>query len=187
MRGAARHLTCRRYAAVLFMRLPQPICLFGPENARTALVVGTEIYSRILDWSDRSTCVLFGDGAGAVVLTQSDSPESFPAICMLMAATAVYFLHPAVYAGARFKATPFVMMEGNTVFKFAIKVLEEVVQEALAENNLQVIRYRLADSASGQYPHYHFHRKKIGYTDGKGGRHSGQAGQYFGCLDSAGA
>ena len=43
-------------------------------RCRTALVVGTEIYSRILDWTDRSTCVLFGDGAGAVILTQSDQP-----------------------------------------------------------------------------------------------------------------
>ncbi|HEY6043375.1 MAG TPA: beta-ketoacyl-ACP synthase 3, partial [Nitrosospira sp.] len=43
-------------------------------KCRTALVVGTEIYSRILDWTDRSTCVLFGDGAGAVILTRSDQP-----------------------------------------------------------------------------------------------------------------
>ena len=73
-RGIARRSTCRRYAAVSFTLWLRPICIFAPVNARTALVVGTEIYSRILDWTDRSTCVLFGDGAGAVVLTRSAEP-----------------------------------------------------------------------------------------------------------------
>jgi 3-oxoacyl-[acyl-carrier-protein] synthase-3 len=49
---------------------------------RNALVVGAEIYSRILDWNDRGTCVLFGDGAGAVVLVPSTTPGSFPRMCM---------------------------------------------------------------------------------------------------------
>lgn len=107
-------------------------------KSRTALVVGTEIYSRILDWSDRSTCVLFGDGAGAVVLTQSDSPGIISSHLHADGSHSSILSAPGSICGGKIQGTPFVMMEGNTVFKFAIKVLEEVVQEALAENNLQV-------------------------------------------------
>jgi len=107
-------------------------------KSRTALVVGTEIYSRILDWSDRSTCVLFGDGAGAVVLTQSDSPGIISSHLHADGSHSSILSAPGSICGGKIRGTPFVMMEGNTVFKFAIKVLEEVVQEALAENNLQV-------------------------------------------------
>jgi 3-oxoacyl-[acyl-carrier-protein] synthase-3 len=107
-------------------------------KSRKALVVGTEIYSRILDWSDRSTCVLFGDGAGAVVLTQSDSPGIISSHLHADGSHSSILSAPGSICGGKIQGTPFVMMEGNTVFKFAIKVLEEVVQEALAENNLQV-------------------------------------------------
>jgi 3-oxoacyl-[acyl-carrier-protein] synthase III len=107
-------------------------------KSRTALVVGTEIYSRILDWTDRSTCVLFGDGAGAVVLTQSDSPGIISSHLHADGSHSSILSAPASICGGKIQGTPFVMMEGNTVFKFAIKVLEEVVQEALAENNLHV-------------------------------------------------
>jgi 3-oxoacyl-[acyl-carrier-protein] synthase-3 len=106
-------------------------------KCRNALVVGTEIYSRILDWSDRSTCVLFGDGAGAVVLTQSDQPGILSSHLHADGSHRETLAVPANICGGKLRGTPFVMMEGNTVFKFAIKVLEEVVEEALAENDLQ--------------------------------------------------
>ncbi|MEK7769174.1 MAG: beta-ketoacyl-ACP synthase III [Pseudomonadota bacterium] len=106
-------------------------------RCRNALVVGTEVYSRILDWSDRSTCVLFGDGAGAVVLSQSDRPgilsSHLHADCRHSKILAV----PGSICDGKVQGKPFLIMEGNTVFKFAVKVLEEVVHEALAENNLQ--------------------------------------------------
>ena len=70
---AARRLTCRRCAPVLSTRWPPPTPI-SAADARTALVVGAEIFSRILDWNDRTTCVLFGDGAGAAVLTASEEP-----------------------------------------------------------------------------------------------------------------
>ena len=107
-------------------------------KCRTALVVGTEIYSRILDWTDRSTCVLFGDGAGAVILTRSDQPGILSSHLHADGSHSKILAVPGSIRGGKVQGTPFVTMEGNTVFKFAIKVLEEVVYEALAENNLQV-------------------------------------------------
>jgi 3-oxoacyl-[acyl-carrier-protein] synthase-3 len=107
-------------------------------KCRSALVVGTEIYSRILDWSDRSTCVLFGDGAGAVVLTQSDTPGIISSHLHADGSHSSILSAPGSIRGGKIQGRPFVVMEGNAVFKFAIKVLEEVVQEALAENNLQI-------------------------------------------------
>jgi 3-oxoacyl-[acyl-carrier-protein] synthase III len=106
-------------------------------RCRNALVVGTEIYSRILDWSDRSTCVLFGDGAGAVVLTQSDQAGVLSSHLHADGSHRETLAVPAHVSGGKLRGTPFVMMEGNAVFKFAIQVLEEAVEEALAENNLQ--------------------------------------------------
>lgn len=106
-------------------------------KSRKALVVGTEIYSRILDWNDRSTCVLFGDGAGAVVLSQSDQPGILSSHLHADGSHNSILSAPGHLAGGKVEGTPFVMMEGNAVFKFAVKVLEEVVYEALAENHLQ--------------------------------------------------
>ena len=107
-------------------------------KCRAALVVGAEIYSRILDWTDRSTCVLFGDGAGAVVLTQSDQPGIISSHLHAEGSYSKILAVPGNVCGGKVRGKPFVMMEGNVVFKFAIKVLEEVVHEALAENNFQV-------------------------------------------------
>ncbi len=105
---------------------------------RTALVVGAEVYSRILDWSDRSTCVLFGDGAGAVVLTRSDRPGIISSHLHADGSYKDILAAPGSFSRGKIQGSPFVMMEGNAVFKFAIKVLEDVVREALAENNLEV-------------------------------------------------
>jgi len=104
---------------------------------RNALVVGTEIYSKILDWNDRSTCVLFGDGAGAVVLSQSDQPGILSTHLHANGSYSNILSAPGCISGGKVQGTPYINMEGNTVFKFAVKVLEEVVQEAIAKNNLQ--------------------------------------------------
>lgn len=106
-------------------------------RCRNALVVGTEVYSRILDWSDRSTCVLFGDGAGAVVLSQSDRPGILSSHLHADGKHSKILAVPGRICDGKVQGKPFLIMEGNTVFKFAVKVLEEVVHEALAENNLQ--------------------------------------------------
>jgi len=106
-------------------------------KCRNALVVGTEIYSKILDWNDRSTCVLFGDGAGAVVLSQSDQPGILSTHLHANGSYSNILSAPGCISGGKVQGTPYINMEGNTVFKFAVKVLEEVVQEAIAKNNLQ--------------------------------------------------
>ena len=94
-------------------------------QAKTALVVGAEIFSRLLDWNDRTTCVLFGDGAGAVVLRASDAPG-------IVAAK----LHADGVHRNMLKSDPLVSMDGKAVFKFAVKVLSEVVEEVLEDQKM---------------------------------------------------
>ncbi len=108
-------------------------------SARCALVVGTETLSRIIDWTDRGTCVLFGDGAGAVLLEASDTPG---------------ILSSHLHADGRYKdlltvpagvsqgydqvqrGEAYMHMEGNEVFKIAVNTLERIVDETLAANKL---------------------------------------------------
>lgn len=106
-------------------------------KCRNALVVGSEIYSKILDWNDRNTCVLFGDGAGAVVLSQSDQPGILSSHLHASGSHSNILSAPGCISGGRVQGNPYINMEGNAVFKFAVKVLEEVVQEAVEKNNLQ--------------------------------------------------
>ncbi|MBA3755663.1 MAG: ketoacyl-ACP synthase III [Nitrosomonas sp.] len=106
-------------------------------KCRNALVVGSEIYSKILDWNDRNTCVLFGDGAGAVVLSQSDQPGILSTHLHASGSHSNILSAPGCISRGKVQGTPYINMEGNAVFKFAVKVLEEVVQEAVAKNNLQ--------------------------------------------------
>ena len=104
---------------------------------RNALVVGSEIYSKIIDWEDRSTCVLFGDGAGAVLLTQSSQPGILSSHLHADGNFSNKLSVSGNICGGKVAGNPYVEMEGSAVFKFAVKVLEDVVLEAIAENNLQ--------------------------------------------------
>ncbi len=106
-------------------------------KCRNALVVGTEIYSKIIDWNDRSTCVLFGDGAGAVILSQSNAPGILSTHLHASGSYSNVLSAPGSISGGKVQGDPYISMEGSTVFKFAVKVLEEVVQEAVSQNNLQ--------------------------------------------------
>ena len=101
-----------------------------------ALVVGAEVYSRILDWNDRSTCVLFGDGAGAVVLRQDRTPGIMSSHLHAAGRYADILSVPGSVAGGAVKGRPLLRMDGNTVFKFAVRVLGEVAGEALEANHL---------------------------------------------------
>jgi 3-oxoacyl-[acyl-carrier-protein] synthase-3 len=94
-------------------------------QAKTALVVGAEVLSRMLDWNDRTTCVLFGDGAGAVVLKASDEPG-------IIASK----LHSDGSYHQLLKADPKISMEGQAVFKFAVNSLSGVVEELLEQENM---------------------------------------------------
>jgi 3-oxoacyl-[acyl-carrier-protein] synthase-3 len=99
---------------------------------KKALVVGAEVFSRILDWNDRGTCVLFGDGAGAVVLAADAKPGIHA--CRLHAdGSHVDLLSvPGNVCGGKIAGSPFLQMNGQGVFKFAVRVLDESARETVA-------------------------------------------------------
>lgn len=106
-------------------------------QAKTVLVVGAEVLSRILDWEDRSTCVLFGDGAGAVILRSSETPGIVSSKLHADGSHRGMLKADGNIRNGEVQGDPFIKMDGQAVFKFAVKVLSEVVEEVLAENNLQ--------------------------------------------------
>jgi 3-oxoacyl-[acyl-carrier-protein] synthase-3 len=106
--------------------------------ARNALVVGAEIYSRILDWGDRATCVLFGDGAGAVVLVPSQTPGILATQLHADGSHADILCVPGHVRQGRVNGRPFVHMDGGAVFKFAVKVLAEACQQAASNAGLGI-------------------------------------------------
>jgi 3-oxoacyl-[acyl-carrier-protein] synthase-3 len=104
---------------------------------RNALVVGAEIYSRILDWSDRSTCVLFGDGAGAVVLKRDNAPGILSSHLHADGSYANLLSVPGTVCGGKVSGRPLLQMDGGGVFKFAVKALDDLVEETLTANGMQ--------------------------------------------------
>jgi len=109
-------------------------------TSRCALVVGSETISRIIDWTDRTTCVLFGDGAGAVILTADDKPGI---ISTHLHADGQYKNLLEVPAGVSqgydkvVSGNAFVKMEGSEVFKVAVNTLGRIVDETLAANHMK--------------------------------------------------
>jgi len=100
--------------------------------AKKALVVGAEVFSRILDWNDRGTCVLFGDGAGAVVLVAGDKPGIHASILHADGNQAGMLSVPGNINRGSITGSPFLQMDGQGVFKFAVRVLEESARETVA-------------------------------------------------------
>lgn len=101
------------------------------------LVVGSEVYSRILDWQDRNTCVLFGDGAGAVVIQASDSlPGSLSFVLGNdgSGANVLYTPGPCGLNDGRY----FLTMKGQEVYKFAVNIIEEATKQAVAAAHLEL-------------------------------------------------
>ena len=99
---------------------------------KCALVVGAEVFSRILDWKDRGTCVLFGDGAGAVVLEASGEPGLLATALHADGSQHGILSVPGQLCGGVATGDPFLRMDGQAVFKFAVKVLADVANEVLA-------------------------------------------------------
>ena len=99
---------------------------------KKALVIGTEVFSRILDWSDRGTCVLFGDGAGAVVLEASDTPGILATALHADGSQSGILNVPGQVCGGQVTGDPFLRMDGQAVFKFAVRVLADVAEEVCA-------------------------------------------------------
>ncbi len=107
-------------------------------QAKNALIVGAEVYSRILDWTDRTTCVLFGDGAGAVVLSASPEPGVLATKLHADGAYADKLSVPGWVCGGKTIGSPLVQMDGGSVFKFAVRVFDEVAREVLEAANMSV-------------------------------------------------
>jgi 3-oxoacyl-[acyl-carrier-protein] synthase-3 len=99
---------------------------------KKALVVGAEVFSRILDWNDRGTCVLFGDGAGAVVLAADSKPGVHASVLHADGSQVDLLSVPGNVSGGCIVGSPFLQMNGQGVFKFAVKVLDEVARETVA-------------------------------------------------------
>jgi len=96
---------------------------------KKALVIGAEVFSRILDWSDRGTCVLFGDGAGAVVLEASEAPGIIATAMHADGSQSGILNVPGQICGGQVTGDPFLRMDGQAVFKFAVRVLAEIAEE----------------------------------------------------------
>jgi len=105
---------------------------------KSALVVGAEVFSRILDWNDRGTCVLFGDGAGAVVLRASEKPGIHASVLHADGSQVDLLSVPGNVCGGAIVGSPFLQMNGQAVFKFAVKVLEESARETVAAADMQL-------------------------------------------------
>lgn len=101
--------------------------------ARKALVVGSEVFSRILDFNDRTTCVLFGDGAGAVVLEASNEPGLVASELHADGRHLDILCTPGHVSGGAILGDPLLKMDGPAVFKLAVGVLEDVARSVLAK------------------------------------------------------
>ena len=102
-------------------------------SARCALVIGAEVFSRILDFNDRTTCVLFGDGAGAVVLEASDEPGLLATELHADGRHVGILCVPGTVSGGKVLGDPTLKMDGPAVFKLAVAVLEDAARAVLAK------------------------------------------------------
>jgi 3-oxoacyl-[acyl-carrier-protein] synthase-3 len=104
--------------------------------AQRALVVGAEVFSRILDFKDRTTCVLFGDGAGAVVLEASDRPGVLASDLHADGKHVDILCVPGHVSGGQILGSPLLRMDGQAVFKLAVGVLEDAARAVLKKAEL---------------------------------------------------
>jgi 3-oxoacyl-[acyl-carrier-protein] synthase-3 len=121
---------------------------FKAGNARYVLVVGSDLMSRVVNWEDRRTCVLFADGAGAVILGRSENDQGILSSHIHASGSGRDLLYVPNHlteryddasAGSPCNPVPaYVHMEGSKVFKHAVAMLDEVVQEVLAQHHLTV-------------------------------------------------
>ncbi len=105
-------------------------------SAQHVLVVGSEINSRLVDWSDRTTCILFGDGAGAIVLKVSDEPGILSTHIHSDGRYQDLLYLPNPRGQPAKKDKPYVVMSGNDVFKVAVNTLGRIVDETLVANRM---------------------------------------------------
>ncbi|NGM87408.1 ketoacyl-ACP synthase III [Parapusillimonas sp. SGNA-6] len=136
-------------------------------RARTAVVIGAEVFSRILDWNDRGTCVLFGDGAGAVVLTRSDQPGIVAAQLNADGSQMKILCAAGNVANGEVVGDPFLRMDGQAVFKLAVTALARSAQDVCEEAGVAL------DDIDWMVPHQanvriiNFLGRKLGIPDDK--------------------
>jgi 3-oxoacyl-[acyl-carrier-protein] synthase-3 len=136
-------------------------------RARTALVIGAEVFSRILDWNDRGTCVLFGDGAGAVVLTRSDEPGIVAAQLNADGSQMKILCAEGNVANGEVVGDPFLRMDGQAVFKLAVTALAKSAQDVCEQAGVAL------DDINWMVPHQanvriiNFLGRKLGLPDDK--------------------
>ena len=111
--------------------------LIANGTARRALVIGSEVFSRIIDFKDRTTCVLFGDGAGAVVLEASDKPGLLATDLHADGRHVGILCVPGHVSGGQVLGDPLLKMDGQAVFKLAVGVLDKAARAVLAKAGLQ--------------------------------------------------
>jgi len=155
--------------------------------ARKALVVGAEVFSRILDFNDRTTCVLFGDGAGAVVLEASDTPAFWPATCMPMASMSASLCVPGHVSGGQVLGDP-LLEDGRpsacSSWRWACS--EDAARATLAKAGMTEADIDWLIPHQANIRIMQSTGRKAQVADGQGGGHRGPAWQYLGCLDSSG-
>ncbi len=155
--------------------------------ARRALVVGSEVFSRLLDFNDRTTCVLFGDGAGAVVLEASETPGILASDLHADGRHVGILCVPGNVYGGQILGDPLLKMDGQAVFKLAVGVLDKAARAVLDKAGLK------ESDVDWLIPHQANIRimqgtaKKLGLPMDRGGGHGGPARQHVGRIHSPGA
>ncbi len=162
-------------------------------RAKTGLVLGAEFLTPITDWTDRSTCVLFGDGAGAAVVTQATDERGILSTYIGSGGDASHLLYCIGHgtagslnnlSGLPEDGEALLQMNGNEVFKHAVRTMEKAAVQALSRAQLKAEELDLARPASGQYPHHRRHRRALEDAQGKGAGYHSEIRQQFFRVDS---
>lgn len=106
--------------------------------ANNALIVGADVMSRVIDYTDRNTCILFGDGAGAVVLAKSETPGILATKIYSDSSCTDILNCDAHISSSKVVGTPYISMDGQAVFRFAVKSLSAITKELVAEAGYQI-------------------------------------------------
>src|SRR5690606_17717369 len=136
-------------------------------RARTALVIGAEVFSSILDWNDRSTCVLFGDGAGAVVLKASDEPGIMAAQLHADGSQMKILCAAGNVSHGEVVGDPFLRMDGQAVFKLAVTSLAKSAIDVCAEAGVSLADVDWLVPHQANVRIINFLGKRLGIADDK--------------------
>ena len=158
---------------------------------KRALVIGAETFSRILDWNDRTTCVLFGDGAGAIVLEAQEGEGSMADRGVLAASLRSDGAHKGkLYVDGGPSTTQTIghlRMEGREVFKHAVGMITDVIEATFSQANITAADLILVRAASGEQAHHRRISKKARNRRGEGCGHGRPPRQHFRGIGAPGS